>query len=405
MASAGQSAWVKYFQGRGDIETTLKKNSAVFDASEPAKKLMGELEAGIAIKYLSVSVYEPKALIQYKKGSSYQLVRVPFDNIAKPGVKSSGAPSLKPQAFGVLDKNYSLSEYKKTVSEYIDSRKDLQPQVKTYLGALFDYYSDGKTKKDELTRLFSKVKTMLPLNDINKDFGEVIGPVALYTQQLLKDKGIMLTKNVMIYVPLRPNEPLMDYRIMDGKRKLTISAKSGTTTNVVKPPDIIELLKTHKDIQRIKQTKEYKVLEILSMNSILLGPIRAVSALYPNLIKPDAARKADVKNFDMAGFAAFINTNDYLKTKKNITLNEIMYECEKLLMKDSKEGVLNMNSIFAKAIEKQVTYIKFQLDASGVGEWGVTASDDIAGPKAQTKVYLRTKNGYTRASDRMGIQI
>jgi hypothetical protein len=130
-----------------------------------------------------------------------------------------------------------------------------------------------------------------------------------------------------------------------------------------------------------------------------------VSALYPNLIKPDAARKADVKNFDMAGFAAFINTNDYLKTKKNITLNEIMYECEKLLMKDSKEGVLNMNSIFAKAIEKQVTYIKFQLDASGVGEWGVTASDDIAGPKAQTKVYLRTKNGYTRASDRMGIQI
>jgi hypothetical protein len=127
--------------------------------------------------------------------------------------------------------------------------------------------------------------------------------------------------------------------------------------------------------------------------------------LYPTLIKPEAARKADVKNFDLAGFAAFINTNDYLRTKKNVTMNEIMYECEKMLQKETKDGMLNMNNIFAKAIEKQVTYIKFQLDPAGVGEWGVTAADDIAGPKAQTKVYLRTKNGYTRAADRMGIQI
>lgn len=405
MASAGQSAWVKYFQGKGDIQTTLKKDSPMFDASEPAKKLMGQIDGGTAITYIGVPAYESKALIQYKKGSSYQLVRVPFDNIAKPGVKSSGAPSLKPQAFGVLDKTYTFNEYKKVVMDHIDTRKDLTPQVKTYLNALFDYYAGGKTKKDDLANIYDKVKTKLPLNDINKDFGEVIGPVALYTKQLLKPKGITLTNNVQIYVPLRPNEPLMDYRIVDGKRKFTISAKSGTTTNVVKPADIINLLKEHKEIQKIKQTKEYKVLEILAQNSILLGPIRAVSAIYPNLIKPEAARKADVKSFDMAGFAAFINTNDYLKTRKNVTVNEIMYECEKLLQKETKDGMLNMNSLFAKAIEKQVTYVKFQLDSSGVGEWGITAADDIVGPKSQTRVYLRTKNGYTRSSDRMGIQI
>jgi hypothetical protein len=405
MASAGQSAWVKYFQGRGDIETTIKKNSPIFDASEPAKKLMGELEGGTPVTYISVPVYESKALIKYKKGSSYMLARVPFDNIAKPGVKASGAPSLKPQAFGVLDKMYGMMEYKNTVLNSIDTRKDLQPAVKSYLTALFDHYSGGKTKKDEVSKIFNKVKQYLPLNDINKDFGEVLGPVALYTKQLLKPKGITLTNNMMIYVPLRPNEPLMDYSIADGKRKLTISAKSGTTTNVVKPADIIQLLQGHKDIQRIKQTKEYKVLEILSQNSIILGPIRAVSMLYPTLIKPEAARKADVKNFDLAGFAAFINTNDYLRTKKNVTMNEIMYECEKMLQKETKDGMLNMNNIFAKAIEKQVTYVKFQLDPAGVGEWGITAADDIAGPKAQTKVYLRTKNGYTRAADRMGIQI
>jgi hypothetical protein len=405
MASAGQTAWVKYFQGRGDIKTTLKKTSPMFDASEPAKKLMGDLQGGTSITYISTQAYEAKALIQYQKGTSYQFVRVPFDNIAKPGVKASGAPSLKPQAFGVLDKMYSMKEYKTTVLSKIDERTDLSPEIKTYLNALFDYYAGGATKKDDVMRLFNKLKASLPINDINKDFGEVIGPVALFTKQLLKEKGITLTTNLQIYVPVRPNEPLMDYRIVDGKRKFTISAKSGTTTNVVKPADIIELLKTHKDIQALKQTKEYKILQILAENSTILGPVRAVAAIYPNLIKPEAARRADLKNFDLSGFAAFINTNDYLRTKKNVTLNEIMYECEKMLQKETKDGMLNMNNIFAKAIEKQVTYVKFQLDASGIGEWGVTAADDITGPKAQTKVYLRSKNGYTRAADKMGIQI
>jgi hypothetical protein len=97
--------------------------------------------------------------------------------------------------------------------------------------------------------------------------------------------------------------------------------------------------------------------------------------------------------------------NEYLKTKKNVTLNEIMYECEKLLQNESKNGSLNMNEIFSKAIEKQVIYVKFMLDARGVGEFDVIASDDIGGPGKQGRVYLRTKNGYTRASDRMGIQV
>jgi hypothetical protein len=405
MASSGQSAWTKYFQKGGDIETTLKKTSPMYDASEPAKKLSGEIPAGTAITYLDTPVYEAKALIQYKSGTKFVIVRVPFDNIAKPGVKSSGAASLKPQAFGVLDKTYSFQDYVKTVSSFIDSRRDLSPAVKSYLAALFDYYSGGKTKKDEVSKLFSKVRAQLPISDINKDFGEVLGPVAIYTQQLLKDKKITVSKNLQIYVPARPNEPLMDYRVIDGKHKYTISAKSGTTTNVVKPPDIIKLLQHHKDLQRLRQTKEYKVLQILSENSIILGPIRAVSALYPNLIKTVAAQRADSKNFDISGFAGFINTNDYLQSKKNVTINEVMYECEKMLQNDSKTGVLNMNEIFGKAIEKQVIYIKFELDTSGVGAWEVTASDDITGAKKQKRVYLRTKNGYTRASDRMGIQV
>ncbi len=403
MASSGATAWSKYFQGKGDIETTLKKTSPAYDASEINKKI-GDIPAGTKITYISVPKFEQRALIQFKQNNKFFLCRVPFDNIAKPGVKASGAASLKPQAFGVMDKPYSIADYIKLIKSSIDDRKDLTPELRTYLGALFDYYAGGKTKKQDVTTIFKKVSSKIPINDINKDFGEVVGPVAVYTQNLLADKKIKLSTGTQVYVPARPNEPLMDYAIIDGKKKYTISAKSGTTTNVVKPADIINLLEKSKDLNKFKTTPEYKLLKTLADNSILLGPIRAVSVLFPRLITPMAAARTDGKNYDVSGFAQFINQNDYLKSRKQATMNEIMYECEKMIQKETKEGSLKMNALFASAIKEQVIYIKFEVDNTGLGNWGVVASDDIAN-KSYSRVYLRTKNGYTRASDRMGIQV
>lgn len=407
MASSGATAWSKYFQGKGNIETTMKKASALFDAKSPSTKI-GDIEAGTAVTYMAAKSYEAKALIQYKKGSKNILARVTFDNIAKPGVKASGAISLKPQAFNVGETKYSFAQYAKIVSDSISERKNLSPDLKSYLGALFDYYSGGKTKKDQITKIYKKVKSNIPLNDINKDFGEVLGPVAVIHENLLKSKKINLTKaSAKIYVPARPNEPLMDYAIISGKDQYTISAKSGSTTNVVKPPDIINLLsKDPAILKKWKPTKEYKLLEMLATNSILLGPIKAVAEVYPNLISKKAAETATAQKYDMAGFAKFINQNEYLSQKKNPTLNEIMYECEKMIMNRTKSGELDMNGIFADAIKNKVLYVKFEIDnATGLGKWDIIASDDIKNFKTYGVVYLRSKNGYTRASDRMGVQV
>jgi hypothetical protein len=402
MASSGATAWAKYFQGKGDIETTMKKSSPAYDPATVTKKI-GDIPAGTKITYLKTTVYEAKALIQFAVGANFWLARVPFDNIAKPGVKSSGAASLKPQAFGVLEKPYTMAEYKKIVSDKIEERKDLSTSLKTYLAALFDYHSGGGTKKTELTAIFKRLKDDLPLNDINKDFGEVLGPVALYNFQLLSSKKIKISNSAKVFVPVRPNEPLMDYAIIDGNKKYTISAKSGTTTNVVKPADIIMLVNKRKDAQKLAQTPEYKLLQILADNTTLLGPVRAVAALFPKLIKGDAALRADGKSYDTSGFAAFINQNEYLRSKKQPTFNEIMYECEKMIQKETKEGSLKMNHLFSMAIQEQVLYVKFELDSTGVGDWSVIASDDIM--MSNKRIYLRSKNGYTRASDRMGIQV
>lgn len=408
MASSGSAAWAKYFQGKGDIETSMKKLSPAYDPMDVNKK-MGDIPAGTKITFLKTTKYEQKALIQFEVNRKIFRARVPFDNIAKPGVKASGAASLKPQAFGLASdsKTWSIQEYTNKLKESLESREDLSGPVRTYLSALVNYYTNG-VSKSELTKLYAQVKSDLPLNDINKDFGEVLGPIAVYKLQLFKGKKITLPASIAISVPLRPNEPLMDYGIYTSSKKeilYTISAKSGTSTNTVKPQDIIMLLKKDsKSFTALQNSKEFKVLEKLASESIILGPIKAVSEMYPKLIKPEAAAKSDGKSYDVAGFAGFINENEYLKTKKSPTINEIMYECEKVIQKETKDGLLNMNNIFSKAINNKVLYVKFELDNSGVPSWDVIAADDISAPQ-YGRVFLRTKNGYTRASDRMGIQV
>ena len=403
MASSGEAAWQKYFRGKGNIETRLKKDSDAYDSSTKAK-LNFKIPTGTEVVYQKATAYDSKALIQVKVNGKFMMVRVPFDNIAKPGVKSSGAASLKPQAFGVKDNvKYSVSNYYKLIKGTISERKDLSPNLKVYLDALLDH-SCKKIPDTKLSQIYDRVESDLPLNDIKKDFGEVIGPLAIFYKKLLAPKGISVTQNMQILVPLRPNEPLMDYSIIEGTKKYIISAKSGETTNVVKPGDILDLIaKDPAKLKKWKNTKEYNVLKVLSENSVLIGPIKAVSYMVPNLIKESA--NLTEQNFKLAAVAGFVNKNAYLKTKKNPTLNEVMYECEKYIKDASVSGELDINDIFADAIKNAVVYVKFDITTSGVGDWDVIISDDIKKIKQGKKAFLRTKNGYTRAADRMGVQI
>ena len=149
--------------------------------------------------------------------------------------------------------------------------------------------------------------------------------------------------------------------------------------NVVKPRDVIDLLKKNDEkFKKWSNTKQYQILSILAENSIIQGPILAVAQLYPNLIDSDAARSATKDKYDIKGFEKFIEQNAYLKTKKDPTLNEIMYECEKMLQKETREGSLEMNQLFSDAIENQVIYVKFEINkVTGLGDWDIITSDDI----------------------------
>ena len=406
MASSGQAAWLKYFKGNGDIETVMKKDSSVYDMSVITKKI-GIIKAGTKVQYLSSKTFEQKAVIEYVENRKKITGRVPFDDLAKPGVKSSGEASLKPQAFNVRDQQYSFSVYKRTVLESIENRKDLSAELRLYLSSLFDYHAGGTTSKQKLMKIFGQVKNSVPLNSINKDFGEVLGPVAILENNLFNRVKINLSKgSSKIYVPPRPNEPLMDYAIIVGDKKYTISAKSGDSTNTVKPDAIISLLNQNSKILRKWQNSDqYKILSVLNRESGKEGPVKAVAALYPKIISPAAAESFTSTDYDKKLFADFIKNNQYLKMKKNPTVLEISYEAEKIIYEKTKSGDLDMNDIFADAIENKVFYVKFALDNTGVGEFDLIVADDIRKIKSGRRAFLRSKNGYSRSGDKMGIQI
>ena len=400
MASTGATAWTKYFRGK-DVKTSMKKSSDAFDAATE-RKLNFKIDINEEVLVYDADNYSAKILVKRLKDDKNY--KVTFNNIQKPGRQT--AVNLKPQKFGIGETRYNIEDFVDILLTSIEERTDLKPELKTYLEALVLYYSDF----EPLSYVESAYLSDLPFNDIKKDFGEVLGPLAIIKQGLLGSNGINIpnNKSTRIYMPSRPNEPLMDYSIIDGQKTFVISAKSGTTTNVVKPKDIIDLLaKNPATLRKYQNTQQYKILKQLADNGIVDGAILAASEL-PGGPSPEAAKdvQKQLKNstykddkYDLALMSSFINSNNYLKQQSKPTLNQIMYECEKMVVAKSKNG-LDFTPLFKDAVENQVIYVKFEMTGKKP-KFEVIMNDDFGA----RKVTLRTKNGYTRRSDRMGIQV
>lgn len=420
MASTGINSWMGHFKSNENINTITKKPSAVYDA-ETGKKKIADVKTGTKVTYLPSTSYSQRSLVEIEVNGKTFRCRIPIDNLAKPKSKSSGGVSLKPQAFGVTDKTYSIGEYVIDVlAELNKESSNIDPTTRTFISLLFKYCAMPKANRakiaDQLKSTFYTNKSILPINEINKDFGEVLGPVACYFDGLLKDSGgkIFLSKDVKILIPKKPNEPLMDYKLIDDTKTYIISAKSGATTNTVKPGDVLSLIdKNPETLKKWKDSDQYKLLVILHDNSALMGPIRGAAFLgkLGNGFTPDNIPVMTSKNYSIEMFKTFIDQNEYLNNraldiKKPITLDEIRRECEIIITNETTNGKVIMTQIFADAVRNEVIYIKFQVDKkSGLPKWTTIISEDIERVEAGYPAFLRSKYGHGKASDKMGIQI
>lgn len=383
MASSGINAWVKYYKDKPDQKTITNKETKAYD--EKGKTLYN-IPKGEMVTVLESKEYTSKLKCVDKNGD---MIYVPMADLVKPGSKHSGATSLKPQAFNLVTSNpISIDAYLTLLKNSLDERTDLSSEVKSYLLLLTLYWSGDTSISTKLNEVFSANKASLPINDINKDFGEILGPIAIIKRNILKTKvvgGNSITNSTQIYVPARPNEPLLDYKIGD----YSISAKSGNTTNTVKPSNILDLLeKDKKDKDKHIRTKQYQILKILQDNTALDGPPKALE-YYLGSDK----------------YKQWISNNLYLKGKKTYTQNELMYEAEKELARLSKSS-LSFIDIFTDAIKNKIIYVKYGITSSkAAGDFEVITADDMNLKEQGRRPTFRTKNGYTIHSDKLGIQI
>jgi hypothetical protein len=425
MATTGKTAWDKYFTSAVEIKTALRKDSTKYDPD--TLNTIGKVNAGTNLTFINEGVYQSKALVKEGK----ELYRVQFDKLAKPGNKASNRADLKPQAFGIKEQEYSFDQVRDIALKTLEERDDLSGEVKVYLELLLLYHSEGENiTTTELSEAYTPIKTQSStISAIINDYGELLGPFGVFAHDLMTtatNRDIIVPRNAKLWFPARPNEPLMDYGIYVGtgssRRLLTISAKAlSKTTNVVKPGDILNLLNKSEGKVNMKRKWErkiqYKILNILNDNSIAAGPPLAVAYLVDNIpaikrkhegvsIKAAEDMAKNGKNYDTTLWTTFTQTNTTVLNRPNkkgkIDAGVIRYACEKILQEESKgNGILSMRDIFADSIANKVFYVKFTINSSGLPDWAISTDKDF---RSNSNVMLRTKNGYTRGGDRMGVQ-
>jgi hypothetical protein len=412
MASTGADAWKKYFVGKGIIDTVMKTDSAVYNTMGT---IIGYVKANDPVKVLEWGQYEARYPI---KTSSGLQGFVTFNNISKPATtKATAGIKLKPQDFKTImsgTTGFKCQVLAKSLINELDSRVDLDPRLVNYTIALTKYWSGiDNITSNEVSELYDS--TMPGLAELQKDYGEMLGAIACIQKNLLDNVGFFLTNtNSTIKFPIRGNEPIIDYYIIPkpNESPILISAKSGDTTNTLKPQHILKLLEDNLKVVRWRNKPVYKIIELVAGKPIAQFPFYAINVLFPNTLSEAALNEVSLKfkasNFQTANYKVtlFSSVLKMLKFNENDPpkIGELFYVCEAFICKKLNELYAEDNkNIFKDATSSMVVYVKFKITSSKkYGQFDIMASGPTTEPSKTIK--WRTKNSRNRAADKIGLQ-
>lgn len=415
----GPDNWKKHWKGKGNIETTVKRVAAYFDDPKARGRGIGYLQPTMnqTVTYvdsLSQEMESNQSRIAFQFGSfdaQKQVYYVQIDSLRKPRSRYEGI--FKPQAFGLANQEFTLFNYISSLKNAIESRSDIKGELQEYLLALVDYAVNGSSPSE-----FDV--TDLPLNQIRNDFGECIGPIYSIKRGLV-GHNLGISDTSKIYIPGRPNEPLLDYFIITNNKQIKVSAKSeGVSSNTLKPANIVPLVEQNTSLyNEVRNTTEYQIIKTIDNNSMIMGPIKcaeilgiissqaanSVSSLYGGQSRiPSPQLFSNVISRDERLSPILSSSgNDY--SKVNITLNQISYACEKLVIKYSQQPVPSMNftSIVRRALSNEIFFVHLSLNG-GVPNFSVRKSSGVRG-QVLSNLSLRSKHSYDFKKDRLGFAL
>lgn len=393
-ATKGIDNWNKNWKGRGDIPTTIKVISAAYYLEETATRSSGNFPKGTLVTYIdNLSNIHTKVAVKLGQDIYYTNI----DNLVKP--RSASTVNLKPQAFGLAGTEYNISGYITALRNSINSRADIAGDLKEYLLALVNFSISN-------SRDFGGIDiSNLPIADIIKDFGEVIGPIYCIKRGLT-EYNIGVSSSSRIFIPVAPNEPLLDYYIItSNNNRIKVSAKAKGTSNTLKVNDLVPPILNNQILsKKYANDTEFRIMRTIYENSMVSGPIRACALL--GIIGQDAANSVASEPAqipDKKLFNSLIQKDSTLKTRQIISTKQISFLCEKEIVNYSKQSIKSnkFTSIVRDVLKNEIYFVKLSI-ANGIPSFLIQAT---SGETGINNLSFRTKNGYDSKSDKLGFRL
>jgi hypothetical protein len=393
-ASKGIENWNKHWKGKGNITTSIKVTSAAYYEDEDSNRSSGNLQKGTSVIYID-NLSKKHNRVSIQVGSEVYYTNI--DNLVKP--KSVSLINLKPQAFGLAGTEYNISSYITALKNSINSRQDIVGDLQEYLLALVDFANNN-------SRSFSGIDiASLPMSDIVKDFGEVIGPIYCIRRGL-GEYNIGVSSSSRIFIPIASNEPLLDYYIITAtNNRIKVSAKAKGTSNTLKVNDLVPpILNNPTLFRKYSNDIEFNIMRIIYENSMVSGPIKVCGML--GVISQDAVNSVSGEPLQIPNtklFTNLIQKDARLKTQKTVSTKQISFLCEKEVINYSKQGTKSnkFTSIVRDVLKNEIYFVKLSI-SNGNPNFLVQAT---SGESSINNLYFRTKNGYDSKSDKLGFKL
>ena len=183
------------------------------------------------------------------------------------GMRYSNCPEMypiKPQDLGMDDGlERCREEIKKIVVKKI-SEIDSDKSLKGYLSALTCYYANDEPLqlKKFIKEIYADKLDGLPVSQIQKNFGEVLAPLAILSKSNDLFSDIGLDKRDKICYPTSKTEDMVDFYIIKNGVRYYFSSKSGVSvSNTIKPSNIVPSVESDEYLtKKYKGRLEYKVM-------------------------------------------------------------------------------------------------------------------------------------------------
>lgn len=408
MASTGKVNWNKNFApvvGVRPVKVPVKPEG-VQGYDEDGRPLVKI--AGGQVVEVSDAYDEKTNRVRVKYNNKEMNVRL--DSLVKPKTAVSGS-MLKPTDFKSIGSTaVSASRLASALVEELQDKKDIDASEREYLIQLVEYWSGKKNSTADMAKSFMTVNPgRLPV--IQKYFGEIIGAFACCAKNIVPN--VKLTRESKILFPTRTNEPLVDYYIEDRSLfggRLSVSAKAeSSTSNTVKPDNIIKLLESAGKTSKYSSTKAYRAALIIRDNSAIAAPFFLYDLVVKKLPK-------DLLDYVKSKPKSFLSSRDFdekvmepitreMNPTVSITFGQVTAFVEKFALSQMNTlSAFDPSNMFKDAVSGVVVYVKYSAGTktNPQGVFSVPSHEENA--QDSKKFKWRSKNYAARFDDKIGIQ-